>query len=395
MSVIVENTPTSPLVFRASNIQDILAEIQYNPPGQDAIARVHRAIVDGTTAPTFRENTLREISQLSQTVLQIEQHFAEIAHAIRSIDSKQILQDHNGLPIKFFPEWNSYHKTYSDLLYNSQTTATQLKTKIDDLLINLIPLINDPHVSLNDKKEELGGFIEGLDYFQAQGTVKARDFQLLRENVKNFGLNLVKETKTQSANARERQKAISENISHLEGELKAAEGFFSACWSVLKKPTILGSISFSTGAGGFAGLVALAPVASTLLVAAGLGALGYGISEGLDERARDIRGKNDMLLALRLEQQSLQAHHANLKEVSTEVVRLTSSFNEIFNRLGTMQQIWTMIRSDAVGLQEAMGQMRNARTSAGFKARISNVKKLWFTLAWALDNYALGVSVAS
>lgn len=113
MSVIVTNAPTAPLVFHASqerNIQDILAEIRRNPPGEEAIARAHRAIADGTTAPTFRENTLREIGQLSRTVLQIEQHFATIAHSIHTFDSKQALKDPNGLPMRFFPQWNSYYE---------------------------------------------------------------------------------------------------------------------------------------------------------------------------------------------------------------------------------------------------------------------------------------------
>lgn len=97
--------------------------------------------------------------------------------------------------------------------------------------------------------------------------------------------------------------------------------------------------------------------------------------------------KKDRILNLQLEQESLQGRQEDLKEIGVEMIRLTSDFNEIFNRLGTMQQIWTMvrrrilmlclyiplirgifprlkIRSDAVGLQEAMSQLRNARTVA-------------------------------
>lgn len=47
---------------------------------------------------------------------------------------------------------------------------------------------------------------------------------------------------------------------------------------------------------------------------------------------------------LQLEQESLQGRQEDLKEISVEMIRLTSDFNEIFNRLGTMQQIWTMVR---------------------------------------------------
>lgn len=112
-SPVLINASPLPLALHASqarNLQEVLAEINRNPPGEVAIARAHRAIVDGTTESTYRQNTLREIQKLSQTVLEIEQRFATISNLVRTFDSRQAIRDENDRPVQFFPEWNEYHQ---------------------------------------------------------------------------------------------------------------------------------------------------------------------------------------------------------------------------------------------------------------------------------------------
>jgi hypothetical protein len=60
--------------------------------------------------------------------------------------------------------------------------------------------------------------------------------------------------------------------------------------------------------------------------------------------SRVIIGKKDRILHFKLERDSLMCRQEDLAEISVEMIQLTSNFNEIFNRLGTMQQIWTMVR---------------------------------------------------
>ncbi|KAF9460981.1 hypothetical protein BDZ94DRAFT_1264872 [Collybia nuda] len=370
-------------------LRSFLLEVQQNPPGEAAIARAHGAIANKASESIFREKVSQEIQKLSQTVLEIEQRFARISNLVSAFDSKEAVRDESNKPVRFFPEWKAYHELYVSLLRGSQTTATQLKMKIEDLLSNLIPLVNDSYVTLSDKRKELAGFIEDLDEFQDRSHDKAREFQQLREKIGNFRNNLRKQVGLEAGDVRVQLKSVASQITQVEAELEASSSFFSACWSVLNIPTVLGTAS---GVGSLVGLIALAPAASLLLVVGGIAALGYGIPHGLAEREKEMQEKRDKILLLELEQESLSGRGKDLREMSGEMIRLRPEFDAVISRLGAMQQIWTMIRSDAVGLQEAMKTLRNARTNAGFNKRVENMEILWKTLAWALDNYALGVA---
>jgi hypothetical protein len=60
--------------------------------------------------------------------------------------------------------------------------------------------------------------------------------------------------------------------------------------------------------------------------------------------SRVIIGKKNRILHFKLERDSSMCRQEDLAEISAEMIQLTSNFNDIFNRLGTMQQIWTMVR---------------------------------------------------
>ncbi|KAF9460982.1 hypothetical protein BDZ94DRAFT_1311064 [Collybia nuda] len=388
MSVVIPNPPVAPL--SPHDILAIIANNQHNPLDEGAITHIHNTIADGSTTSEFRDNIAQEIGQLCQTVLYVEQQFGDISRSVRSIDSKRAFKNPNGFPILFFPEWKSYHEVGI-----SQTNATRMKTKINDFLMNLIPLLNDPDVSRRDKQDELIGFIEGLDDFKSQGNDTAREFQKLRDNIKNFQSDLIKGTDNQSSSVRNSLKVISEKISQLQTELEASQGFFSELWSFANVPTVSGSVSLFTGVSSLMGLIALAPMASSVLVVGGISAIGYGLVTGLDKRKQEIEAKKDTILALQLDQNMLSIQHKDLGAIGAEVVRLNSNFDEIFNRLGTMQQFWAMVRSDAVGLEQAMVELQNTRTDPFFAQRSRNIEKLWYALALALHRYALGISLAS
>lgn len=55
-------------------------------------------------------------------------------------------------------------------------------------------------------------------------------------------------------------------------------------------------------------------------------------------------------MLLQFEEESLKGRKEDLREMSGEMIRLGVEFNEVINRLGAMQQIWTMVRNQTTSL---------------------------------------------
>jgi len=137
-------------------------------------------------------------------------------------------------------------------------------------------------------------------------------------------------------------------------------------------------------------LSGIAPISGTFLLLAGLGAIGYyGVYPGVKEKRIAMR---DQINDDKIQRDSLENRARDLEDIHMKLRLLNAAFQSVVDQLGTMQTIWTLLKSDAVGLLEAIHQTQNAKTNAGFRQRIQNVEKLWQTLAWALDNYALGIA---
>jgi hypothetical protein len=113
MSVALTLTPPVVTHFHEKDLLNVLAEIQLNPPTQQALAHAQSVIADTAVDATFREHILEEITTLSATVLKIEADFASISLSIREIDDKKALRDEKGVLIELLPEWISYHEVRS------------------------------------------------------------------------------------------------------------------------------------------------------------------------------------------------------------------------------------------------------------------------------------------
>lgn len=381
--------PLAPSFPEKVLLEDIFSALQSNPPSQKELAHAQRVVAERAVDATFREHILEEIANLAETVLKIEANFASITLSMQEIDNKAAVRDEKGVLIQLLPEWRSYHETYTTLLFTSQTTATQMKTKIDDLLVNLLPIINDPKISLSDKKAELQGYIEDLEEFQNKPSDKAREFLRLREGIMNFRTNLVNQVNHQRSHVADSVRVIKDGIDDLEKELASHSKLLSQCWSALKfdVPTVLGSVSAVSGA--VMCLVTIAPVSGTFLLLAGFGAIGYSIYPDIEEKRQAMRDRGNVL---ENQYDTLKIREEDLEDIYRKLGLLNTTFRSVADQLETMHTIWTLLKSDAVELREAIHQTQNSKTHAGFRQRVQNVEKLWQTLALALDKYALGVT---
>lgn len=143
--------PLAPSFPEKVLLEDIFSALQSNPPSQKELAHAQRVVAERAVDATFREHILEEIANLAETVLKIEATFASITLSMQEIDNKAAVRDEKGVLIQLLPEWRSYHEvcsllsstlwwlifpqTYTTLLFTSQTTATQMKTKIDGAVL--------------------------------------------------------------------------------------------------------------------------------------------------------------------------------------------------------------------------------------------------------------------
>ncbi|RDB16642.1 hypothetical protein Hypma_002361 [Hypsizygus marmoreus] len=385
---------TDALPAYENELKAVVEKLRLNPPPAEDLANAQRSVADKAADPELRAKILEEIKTLSQTVLQIETDFANIANGIRDIDVKKAIRDKNDKPIAKLPEWTELHRGYTDLLINSQTTATEVKTRALDLVKNMLPVIKDPVPPLEAKKEELQGFIEEMTQFAKKATAKAAGFRVLRQGVANFRINLLKLIADQQKEVKTKLEKIGTEIKRLEDDLDSTSGFFSAAWDALKfsVPAGAGVVLGGGQIAAVAGLTVLAPVTAGVLLAAGLGTLGFGIFRGLSSRNDDRAEKANKIDELKEIKSALEVRQQDLKDINTRVASLESDFKSIVEKLTIMEEIWNMLKTDATDLLVALDGLKNSKSKWFFEQRCATMEQLWGTLAWALDNYALGVA---
>jgi tRNA/tmRNA/rRNA uracil-C5-methylase (TrmA/RlmC/RlmD family) len=99
----------------SSDITSILTEIHQKlvdePLSQDQIANVHDGVAEHGRQASVREEILYEVTQLSQTISEIEDGFAAIHRVLKRIDRNKPIKI-NGERTKHAPAWEKLHNVF-------------------------------------------------------------------------------------------------------------------------------------------------------------------------------------------------------------------------------------------------------------------------------------------
>ncbi|KAF8162605.1 hypothetical protein B0H34DRAFT_856291 [Crassisporium funariophilum] len=383
-----------------SKVTAIPETTSYNDLSKEDLHKVHTAVADHLQAPTTRNTLNEEMKNLANTVMSIETDFATITLHMGEIDDKKIILDKEGEVIEYAPKWKILHDEYTSLMNESQTAASKVSEKINELLTVILPIIGSDFV-MEKKQRSLTKYIKGLDEFSKQGQKNADRFLRLQQSVDSFRKNLKTTVSDQTKNVKKDMEAIDLRIKNLQKELDESSGFFTSCWDVLKLAgpsleksaggTLAGASAFGTIAA-TAGLAALAPAVGVGILIAGFAAIGFSIFGGVCERTKLRHAKESEVATLKIKREEKALRIQQLKELLDQLDTLDPIFNRAIDRLSAIHGIWGMLVTDSQRLHHGLTSMAKTDDDLTFEFTARNVKVMYQTLQLALDQYCSAVA---
>ncbi|KAJ3502566.1 hypothetical protein NLJ89_g8826 [Agrocybe chaxingu] len=302
-----------------------------------------KAVNTYAQAPDFRRQIEGEIWQLTLTISTIENDFAEIAAEVREIDNRRIIKRSGGSLRLFARQWRDLHEEYTSLKLDSRNSAGQINSKIGSLLNSIIPILKDTKINIEQKKSFMEFYIE-----------LEKSWSIIMPTV-NRGTTLI-----------------------------AGGG-------------ILGGSALRAYGGGVAaaeatGIAALAPAASTALLAAGVGVLVYSIHSGYKDHSAQMKARVDKLSALSVELSTLQSDGPEFQSTVASIAELDPVFARLVDRLTAMQKIWRLLTTDAQYLLNVLDDVEKTRDPRFVAFATDDISVHYKTLKIALESYTLYVA---
>ncbi|PPR07958.1 hypothetical protein CVT24_002534 [Panaeolus cyanescens] len=297
-----------------------------------------------------REVVIKEIHDLAETIVCIERDFASIKNVVQRIDDKKILRYKNGGDWTFCPKWTGYHNEYTQLMLESQTTATTARNQINTLIHDIIPTMEE-EAEISDKKDIINDYISKLRTFEDKGKEQEKRFLRLKQDIESFQKELKDAIEQNQTAATEELRTVEGRIKALKEELDKTGGFWTNCIDTLGN--VAGMASSTSG------ILKFAPAIVPGFLGAGLSVFGNllgPLKQKSDERKAKIKDLDD----LRKKQGDLQARIEDLKKAMAEVNALDDTFKRLADRLGALHAIWRMLDSDAQTLRESLGAIDDA-----------------------------------
>ncbi|KAF8903444.1 hypothetical protein CPB84DRAFT_768296 [Gymnopilus junonius] len=211
--VLVSNDPF------VRNILDKFTELNRLSPAD--IANIYQQIEKQAQTASVRHGVREEVRELGEALIVIEDDFSTVGDQLSGIDEKKVVLV-DGKPKAYAPLWNALHDEYSQLMRLSQTTANTVKSKIDVLLKQIIPIIRDQACSLAERKGVLQRYIKNLTRFKDSGSQVEDHFQSLGQRVGQFRDDLKRDVTNQLDSSETERKIdeINKKIETLREELR-------------------------------------------------------------------------------------------------------------------------------------------------------------------------------
>ncbi|KAF9035132.1 hypothetical protein BJ165DRAFT_1615510 [Panaeolus papilionaceus] len=360
--------------------------------------KVNAAVNEHLKKPSTREEIRAEVEDLANTIVTIEQDFAEIRGEVQRIDGLGVLRDKDTNEVNLYaPKWIKMHEEYTSLMTISQTTANKAYSEIQTLLTVIMP-IAEGNYDITKKGNAIKNYITKLEKFDVEAQDNAKRFLRLQQDVEIFRVTLKASVKNQLEEVTQRLERIDKDIKALQEQLDKTSGFFAGAWEVLQLagPEMAKgagkAISIGTTAGGIAataGLAALAPAVGVGILVAGFAAIGWSIFKGYETRAAQRKEKEDKIESLKQEKEDLTRTQEELKETLKRLYSLDKTFDRLIDRLGALQGIWRMLITDAQRLKIKLVDLDETEDDLIAELTAVNVKAAYEALKEALDAYSL------
>jgi Skp family chaperone for outer membrane proteins len=379
--------------------------------GGSPIKEAHQEIVAYLKTPSAREAIIRDIHNLSNIMISIEDNFATVASQMSILDGKNIV------PYKFEPEWKALHKEYTDLKEDSRCAANDVSFKIDALVNNIIPVVQKD-IPLDKKRGILAEYIERLEPFLPAAKENAHRFLRLGQSVSAFKSSLQDKVKTGQKDVNDKLKDIEKLLEKLEKDLEKLSYMEDRGLTFVKTISPFGNKVNKVEIAAVTALAELAPTVGKKMMEIALSYLDSNLADELKKLQQDLVGD---LKRLRedLNHDSKNSHHVQdldvastkkdlsklksiyeherddiveeFSDVRKVLADLDAAFKGMCNKISKIQGIWLLLLKDSQTLIHTLSDMKGTRHEEVFNGYASTLTETYKALHFSLERYSLAV----
>lgn len=331
--------------------------------------------------PSTSEKIVKEVQDLFDRAMAMSQSFEHIKIELGKVDANEY-KDKDDKPLeKLQPTWIGYQNRFTHLMWNSRDAATNSVAVLRDFVEALCPVLKDPDVKFEEKKDALREFLTGSKPIVRSQT---QTFTTLHNDVEAFSAKCIAFADTRNTELTARIKTLNDEISALIKEIEACDATVIEMGVLLGGTAVAGLVAGGIVVGAlWALLEAAAPgVLIALILAAAatmIGALAKLIStlntrsnaqDKYDTKQAEVKVLNQQL-------QELVALKSNLTALDREI-------KQTHTRLDDFSDIRAMPYRDAQSILEYITAVsawdetalyRTQFAEAVYKAAIPAVKK--------------------
>ncbi|KAF8601192.1 hypothetical protein BDV93DRAFT_558686 [Ceratobasidium sp. AG-I] len=292
-----------------------------------------------TTSPIPIVELVKEIQTLSDRTSTMKGLFERVGTGLGRFDTNGY-KDRGGKQLENLqPVWTGFQQRFSDMIWNSRNTATDIAVVLREALC---PILKDPAVSIQEKRNAIHVYIKGI---KSTPQSQTKTFAALQKDIKLFSTKCTAFTDTQNGR-------LTSNINSLNGNIlaltKSIDRFDAA---VIKMNAVLVGCAIGAVVAGFdlaswAFSKRVAPVSSwALAITAAITFIGAANELMATLNAKSNASKEYQ--AKRMQVNNLNQMIQELQDLKTILITLDRGIEQTYARIDDFSYVWGMVIQDA------------------------------------------------
>jgi len=364
-----------------SGAQQEIQQLKKDGISASKLNAAYAAMTKQANDPSTSEKIVKEVQDLFDRAMAMSQSFEHIKIELGNVDAKEY-KDKDDQPLeKLQPTWIGFQNRFTHLMWNSRDAATDSGAVLRDFVEALCPVLKNPDVKFEEKKDALREFLLGS---KTTARSQTQTFTTLHNDVEAFSAKCIAFADTRNAELTAKIKTLNDEISALIKEIEACDTTIiemgvllggTAVGGVVAGAVIVGALWTTLGAAAPGVLIGLILTAAATMI----GALAKLIST-LNARS-NAQDKYDTKQA---EVKDLNKQLQDLVALKSNLMALDREIKQTHTRLDDFSDIRSMPYRDAQSILEYVTAVscwdetalyRVQFAEAVYKAAIPAVKK--------------------